>query len=106
MSADPVQAEGRDAVRVAVRVVPGASRDEVVGAMDAPGGARLRVRVAAPPEDGRANDAVRALLARALGVRSSGVEIVVGQSSRDKVVRVVGVGEAAAREALLPGGAP
>tara|TARA_B100001167_G_C16752917_1_gene297187 strand:- start:87 stop:356 length:270 start_codon:yes stop_codon:yes gene_type:complete len=67
-----------------VKVQPKASRDQVVGYRDGV----LQLRVTAPPDKGRANAAVVALLADALGVAKSRVRIVRGQSSRDKVVTV------------------
>ncbi|MFW6189647.1 MAG: DUF167 domain-containing protein [Planctomycetota bacterium] len=69
-------------VRVPVQVVPGASRDRVYGEHDG----RLKLSVAAPPEDGRANRAVRSLLASELGVKDSQVSIVSGEHSRAKEV--------------------
>ena len=67
-----------------VRVQPRASRSQVVGY----DGQVLRVRVTAPPEDGRANDAVVALLSETLGVPRSRVRILRGHASRDKLVSV------------------
>lgn len=72
---------------LAVRVQPRASRDEVVGWQ----GTALRVRVSAAPTDGRANQAVTALLARALDVSPSSVQLVRGHASRDKLFRVAGL---------------
>jgi len=71
----------------AVRVQPGAIRSRVVG--EYRGG--LKVSVAAPPTRGKANRAVCDLLARALGVTRRQVEVITGQTGRDKVVRVNGV---------------
>jgi uncharacterized protein (TIGR00251 family) len=73
--------------RVRLRVAPGAARDGVVGRH----GEGWKVRVAAPPEDGRANDAVRKLLAEALGVPRSAVTIVSGHGTRDKIVELAGL---------------
>ena len=81
---------------VRLRVQPRASRDEVVAWQDD----ALRVHVTAPPVDGEANAAVRTLLARALGVAPSTVEVVRGERSRDKLVRVVGLSLAAVRARL------
>ena len=67
-----------------VKVQPKASRDQVVGYRRGV----LQLRVTAPPDKGRANAAVVALLADALGVAKSRVRIVRGQSSRDKVLAV------------------
>ena len=71
-------------MRLRILVVPRASRSEVVGLH----GDALRVRIAAPPVDGAANDELRRTLARALGVPRSGVEIVRGQRGRQKVVEI------------------
>src|SRR5262245_57206089 len=67
-----------------VRVEPRARQDEVVGWR----GPTLRVRVTAPPTEGRANEAVRRVLANALGVPRSTIELVRGAASRDKLVRI------------------
>ena len=67
-----------------VKVQPKASGDQVVGYRDGV----LQLRVTAPPDKRRANAAVVALLADALGVAKSRVPIVRGQSSRDKVLAV------------------
>jgi hypothetical protein len=73
--------------RLRLRVSPGARRTEVVG----PHGEGWKVRVSAPPESGKANEAVRDLLAETLGVPRSATEIVSGAASRDKVVAVRGL---------------
>jgi uncharacterized protein (TIGR00251 family) len=70
-----------------VHVQPGAGRSAVVGRH----GDALKVRVAAPPIEGRANDATRALLSEALGLPESDVELTSGQSSRAKRFRLNGL---------------
>ena len=82
-----------DAVTFEVRVVPRASRDRIVGARDG----ALRVALTAPPVDGAANEALRKLLAKALGVSKSAVEIVRGDRARVKLLRVRGVDAARVR---------
>ncbi len=72
---------------VAVKAVPGAKRDEIVG----PLGERLKVRVSAPPQGGKANRAICGLLAAALGVKARDVEVIAGHASAEKTVRVMGV---------------
>ena len=69
-----------------VRVVPRASRSEIVGEHDG----ALRVRIAAPPVDGAANDELVRVLARAFGVARSAIEIAAGHASKLKTVRVTG----------------
>ena len=83
-----------------VRVQPGAARDEVLGWRED----ALRVRVVAPPHDGRANQAVTRLLAAALGVAPSTVELVRGAAARDKLFRVRSLDAGAVRARL--GAAP
>jgi uncharacterized protein len=75
------------AARVQLRVSPRGSRNEVTGRH----GDAWKLRVTAPPEGGRANDEVAALLSEALGVRRADVTLVAGASSRDKVVEITGV---------------
>jgi uncharacterized protein (TIGR00251 family) len=83
-------------VILSLHVQPGAARAGVVGRH----GDALKVKVAAPPEGGRANAAVVALLAGSLGLRAADVELVGGTSSRRKRVRLRGV-EAAQLRAWL-----
>ncbi len=71
-------------LRLRIRVVPGARRSEVVGRL----GDAWKLRVQAPPERGKANGEVVALLARALGVPRSTVRVVHGHTTGDKVVEV------------------
>jgi uncharacterized protein (TIGR00251 family) len=73
-----------------------ASRDELAGLKDGV----LHVRVSAPPVDGKANQAVTRLIAKALGVGRTSVRVVRGERSRDKVVEVDGVDPDDARRAL------
>ncbi len=80
-----IEQDGDD-VLVWVKAVPGASQDTVAGAL----GDRLKVRVSAAPEDGRANKAICRLLARVLGRRPGEVEIESGATRPEKIVRVRG----------------
>jgi hypothetical protein len=76
-----------------VRVTPRARSDR----LDAWDGEKLSVRVTAPPEKGKANEALLRLLAGALGLPVSSLRLVRGQASREKLVAVEGL----AREELL-----
>ena len=80
-----------------IRVVPRASKSEIVGLQDDV----VKVRIAAPPVDGAANAELIKLLAKAFGVPKSGVEIVSGLSGRTKRVRIVGTSEAAIQQVLM-----
>jgi uncharacterized protein len=81
---------------LSVRLQPRARRDEIVGER----GGAVVIRVTAPPVDGKANDALCRLVAKAAGVPPSRVSVVRGRSARDKVVRVEGVEIDALRAAL------
>jgi uncharacterized protein len=74
--------------RLRIRVSPGARRTELVGRQ----GEAWKVRVAAPPERGRANDAVLKLLAERLRIAAAKLTLVSGASARDKVVELRGLG--------------
>ncbi|HET9506911.1 MAG TPA: DUF167 family protein [Gaiellaceae bacterium] len=79
---------GAPKTRLRLRVAPGSARPAVVGRH----GDGWKVRVAAAPERGRANDAVLALLAEALELPRASVSLVSGSSSRDKIVELAGIG--------------
>ncbi|WP_200954378.1 MULTISPECIES: DUF167 domain-containing protein [unclassified Nocardioides] len=72
---------------LSVRVQPGASRTGVVGPTGVDGG-ELKIRLASPPVDGRANEELLHWLAKEVGVPKSAVTLVRGQTSRSKVVRI------------------
>jgi uncharacterized protein len=71
---------------IAVKVVPNASRDQIVGLL----GSALKIKVAQPPEGGRANRAVERLLADACGLPASSVKVVAGETNAQKRVLLVG----------------
>jgi hypothetical protein len=79
-----------------VRVVPRAAKDGLAGER----AGALLVRLTAPPVAGAANAALARFLGERLGVRPSAVTIVKGETSRNKLVRVAGIGAALARERL------
>src|SRR6201999_4678347 len=82
-----------DGVLLQLSVMPNAKRTEVDGLHDG----ALRVRLAAPPIDGRANEALVAWLAKSLGVPKRGVEVLRGESSRRKQVAIAVAHDVAAR---------
>lgn len=89
-------------VSLRVRVTPRSSRDEVVGWQEGV----LRVRVQAAPVGGRANEALMRLLAEALGLARSALEVTRGHRGRDKTVRVVGLDEAELEKRLAAAANP
>lgn len=80
----PFASATADGLALRLKVVPGASRDALAGVL----GDRLKVRVAAPPEAGKANAAVLALLAAILGRKD--LRLVAGAASAEKTVLVPG----------------
>lgn len=83
-------------VRLRVRVQPRASRSELAGLHSG----RLRIRLAAPPVDGEANEELERFLARLLSVPRRAVSLMAGHSGRQKTVEIRGVSAADARTAL------
>jgi uncharacterized protein (TIGR00251 family) len=83
----------KGALKIKVRLTPRASRDEIAGYSDGV----LRVRVTAPPVDGKANAALRKLIAKRLGVAPSRVTIERGAKGRDKLLAVEGADPDAVR---------
>ena len=78
--------DGRMGSAIAVRVTPRASRNKIVE-MLADG--TIKVHIAAPPVDGEANEALIRFMAEVLNVPKSRLEIVAGQSGRDKLISVL-----------------
>jgi uncharacterized protein (TIGR00251 family) len=76
-----------EGTRLRLRVAPGSRRPGIAGRH----GEGWKVRVAQPPEHGRANDAVVALLAETLELPRTAVSIVSGHAGRDKIVALEGI---------------
>ena len=93
---DLYRVDGDDTVVLHVHVQPGAGRSSIVGRH----GAALKMRVAAVPEGGRANEACADLLAETFGLKRAQVELVNGQSSRAKQFKLTGVDLDAFRKEL------
>ncbi|MBI5923161.1 MAG: YggU family protein [Betaproteobacteria bacterium] len=86
-----------DAVVLSLHIQPGAKKTEVVGLH----GTALKIRLAAPPVDGKANAGLINFLAPRLEVAKRQVEIISGTNSRTKQVRVAGVDAESVRSKLL-----
>ncbi len=76
-------------VTIEVQVQPKASQDEIVGFQNG----RIKVRIAAAPQDGKANERLREIIAKAHGVSKSSVRILKGERSRLKTLRVLGISQ-------------
>jgi uncharacterized protein len=79
--------EGPGGVVFTAKIVPGSSRTAVAGML----GGMVKVKVAAPPEKGKANQALVAFLAECLGVKKNDVTILSGQTNPVKQVQVTGI---------------
>ena len=88
----------KDGTLLTLRVSPGAKRTSIE---DLYGESALKLRVAAPPADGRANAEVERFLAGLLRVSRSDVDLIQSSSSRDKVVLVRGLDQVQTHNALL-----
>jgi uncharacterized protein (TIGR00251 family) len=86
------------AVRLEIQAKPRAGKSRIVGVRDG----ALVVALAAPPVDGAANQELVNVLARALGIAKSAVEIVRGETSKTKLVAVRGLAEDELRQRLAP----
>jgi len=82
---------------VALRVVPNAKKTEVVGLY----GTAIKLKVASPALEGKANAAVLAFVAHAAGKSGNSAELISGEKARDKVVRVHGFSASELRSILL-----
>jgi uncharacterized protein (TIGR00251 family) len=84
------------AITFTVHLQPRASRDGIDGLH----GDALKVRVTSPPLEGKANKALKKLLAEHLGIAPAQIEIITGERSRKKLVRVSGISRAEVEKAL------
>ena len=82
--------------RLSVKVVPGSSRDQIVGWL----GDALKIKVMAPPEKGQANEAVVDLLSLKLGISTDAIEVVSGHSSPSKVIAITGMDDEAIKKSF------
>jgi uncharacterized protein len=73
---------------LSIKVTPKARQERIVPDPQPDGTMRYKVYVNAPPEDGKANAAVLALLAKALGVPKSRLSVLKGETSREKVIKI------------------
>jgi uncharacterized protein (TIGR00251 family) len=79
-----------------IHLLPRASRDEICGLH----GDAIKVKVTAPPLEGRANAALQRFIAEKLNLSSSQVEIIAGKRSRQKILRICGISRAAVEKVL------
>lgn len=90
--------DGRHGSALAIRVTPRASRNEIVEILP---DQTIKVRLTAPPVEGQANEALIEFLAKVLGVAKGRIEIVAGQTGRDKLVTIVDMESSDAQARIL-----
>ena len=84
--------------RLTLRIVPNAKRDEVVGEH----GDAVKVKIAAPALEGKANEAVLEFLAEKLAIHRRDITLIAGEKSRDKLIEIAGIDATEAKGRLLP----
>lgn len=84
------------AITLKIHLLPRASRDEICGLH----GDALKIKVTAPPVEGKANMALQRFIAKKLNLAASQIEIMAGQRSREKILRISGISRAAVEKAL------
>lgn len=90
--------DGKRGSALALRVTPRASQNKIVGLL---GDGTIKVHIAAPPEDDDANMELVSYLAEVLGVPKSRVEIVAGNTGRDKLISVLDMDVETVHERIL-----
>ncbi len=85
---------------IRIRLTPRSSRNQVLGLKDGV----FRIKLTAPPVDGKANQALIAFLSKALHVPKGNVTLVSGDASRDKTIRIHGMTGEEVERVLEPGG--
>ena len=78
--------DGKKGAALAVRITPRASKNQIVGALS---DGTVKIRITAAPTEGQANDELVKFLSGVLGVAKSRVEIVAGNTGRDKLISVL-----------------
>lgn len=88
MAREPRFSDGKRGAALPVRVIPRASKNEIVGILS---DQTVKVRLTALPADAATNQALISFLAEALGVAAAKIEIVAGEQGRDKLVSILDV---------------
>lgn len=88
MSLPPyLQQEKSGTLLLHLKIQPNASRSGIAGQH----GQRLKIRLQSPPQDGKANQELLRFLSKALSISKSRIELIRGQTSRDKTIRITGI---------------
>ena len=90
--------DGQKGAALAIRITPRARKNEIVDVLN---DGTVKIRLTAPPVEGKANQALVEFLSEVLGVPASKIEIVAGTTGRDKLVSIVGMDPATVHELIL-----
>lgn len=91
--------DSKDGVVISVKIIPNAPKTKVDGML----GDFLKIRIQAPPVDGKANAALTKFLAKQLNVSASQIAVLTGHTGRIKRIAVSGVNKPEAEKSLVPG---
>ncbi|MCZ6684800.1 MAG: DUF167 domain-containing protein [Candidatus Dadabacteria bacterium] len=80
---------GENSLNIQVQIQPGSSKDQIIGLHNG----RLKIKISAPPVDGKANQNLIEFIAKALGVSKSKIEIVKGRTSKLKTLKISGINQ-------------
>lgn len=80
---------GENFLNIQVQIQPGSSKDQIIGLHNG----RLKIKISAPPVDGKANQNLIEFIAKALGVSKSKIDIVKGRISKLKTLKISGIGQ-------------
>jgi len=80
---------GENSPNIQVQIQPGSSKDQIIGLHNG----RLKIKISAPPVDGKANQNLIEFIAKALGVSKSKIEIVKGRTSKLKTLKISGINQ-------------
>ena len=90
--------DGQRGAALAIRVIPRARKTEISEIM---GDGTIKIRVTAPPLDGKANQALLEFLAEILDIHSSNIEIIAGETGRNKLVSILGMDADTAHQRIM-----
>jgi len=89
---------GSGGAAISVRVNPRSPKNEISGVLD---DGTIKVRLTAAPVDGKANQALIEFIAKVLGVKTSQVDIVAGQTGKDKLITITGLNPEEVQQRIL-----
>lgn len=92
--------DGKLGAAVAVRITPRMAKNEIYDILE---DGTIKIRLTAPPVDGKANQALIEFLAKILSVPPSSMEIIAGQTGRDKLITIMGLNSDQVQQRILQG---